>query len=249
MDDDDLLLEPHLANILESDLQWIFVGGKGGVGKTTTSCCLALQLARKRAPAGSDKKVLLLSTDPAHNISDTLGQKFGADPVRVEGVSDANLYAMEVDPSKYRKQEEREAEERAERQAANGNAGEDGEMVDAVETTGELVGTDATMAVPSQQDPMSAMMKDVVSSLPGIEEAMAFAELMKYIQGAEFDCRRKDIRRFQGAEFDTRSRVGPGIVGIPIGFLRLCADQFVVLVRRNHDTYSHWNNDHTSHSQ
>ena len=53
--DDEDLPDPSLKNIIEQDtLQWIFVGGKGGVGKTTTSCCLGTQLAKHR------KKVRLL---------------------------------------------------------------------------------------------------------------------------------------------------------------------------------------------
>jgi arsenite-transporting ATPase len=67
-----------------------FVGGKGGVGKTTTAAALAL------AAAGAGRRTLLLSTDPAHSLGDALGRRVGARVTRVPGPG-AALDALELD--------------------------------------------------------------------------------------------------------------------------------------------------------
>ncbi len=67
----------------------ILFGGKGGVGKTSCSTAYALRSAQ------NNKKVLLVSTDPAHSISDVVGTKLGSDqPTCIEN----NLYGLEINP-------------------------------------------------------------------------------------------------------------------------------------------------------
>lgn len=70
--------------------QFVFVGGKGGVGKTSTSSSLAVRLA------DDNIKTLVISTDPAHSLGDCLDVKLSGKPTPIEG-SNGNLYAMEVD--------------------------------------------------------------------------------------------------------------------------------------------------------
>lgn len=78
----------------------IFVGGKGGVGKTTISSTLAVTLA---SDFESDLNVLVVSTDPAHSLGDALDvdlRSSGGEPVvMTDPLTGGRLYACEVDPA------------------------------------------------------------------------------------------------------------------------------------------------------
>jgi len=69
---------------------FVFFGGKGGVGKTTVSCAYA------RKCAGEGVETLVVSTDPAHSVSDVFDQSFGDEPESVDGID--HLSALEIDP-------------------------------------------------------------------------------------------------------------------------------------------------------
>ncbi|KAJ2760927.1 Golgi to ER traffic- protein, partial [Coemansia nantahalensis] len=138
-DDEFPQLAPSLQNVLDQrSLQWVFVGGKGGVGKTTTSSSLAVQMAAAR------ESVLLISTDPAHNLSDAFGQKFGKDPTLVQGFD--NLYCMEIDPTSSIQ-----------------------EMIESADNSA-----------------MNSIMQDLAFAIPGVDEAMGFAEVMKLVKSMEY---------------------------------------------------------------
>lgn len=146
--------EGSLRNVTEDpNLKWVFVGGKGGVGKTTTSSSLGVVLD------AMGKKVLLVSTDPAHNLSDAFGQKVasGTDPTKIQGYS--SLYALEVDAS-----------EEAER------------FVSKLTTATEDIPQNSA----SSLLPMDTI-RQLMASVPGIDEAVSFSQIVKLARTMEFD--------------------------------------------------------------
>lgn len=69
--------------------QVVFVGGKGGVGKTSVASALALLASR------AGRRTLLVSTDPAHNLGHLWGHRVGDDAVPLAPLLDG----LELDPA------------------------------------------------------------------------------------------------------------------------------------------------------
>jgi hypothetical protein len=175
--------DPTLQNVMDqTTLKWIFVGGKGGVGKTTCSSSLAVQLAARR------ESVLIISTDPAHNLSDAFRQKFTKTPSLVQGFT--NLYAMVRWSGGGGRR----------RRVGSGGGGSSKQRQQAAGACPPSAAPNApplappAAPAPQEVDPtpdsadLEAMewaqdgfFQDLASSIPGIDEAMSFAEVMKQV--------------------------------------------------------------------
>jgi len=141
-DDEAMDLTPNLMNLVEqTSLKWVFVGGKGGVGKTTTSSSLAVEMSKHR------KSVLLISTDPAHNLSDAFDQKFCGEPTKITGFE--NLFAMEIDP------ESKDGGNLLGMGMGGGDTGMEG-------------------MTEEQQEQSNTLFSEIKNSIPGIDEATSF---------------------------------------------------------------------------
>ncbi|MGG6269936.1 ArsA family ATPase [Leptolyngbya sp. AN03gr2] len=67
----------------------LLIGGKGGVGKTTVAAAIALNLSQLHP----DKKIRVISIDPAHSLGDAFGTELRHEPTNLS----PNLSAQEID--------------------------------------------------------------------------------------------------------------------------------------------------------
>ena len=75
----------------QKKLRFVMFGGKGGVGKTSCAAAASLYSAQL------GYKTLIVSTDPAHSLSDSFDQKLTGEATPIKGVE--RLFALEIDPS------------------------------------------------------------------------------------------------------------------------------------------------------
>lgn len=150
-----------LAGLKEDALKLILFGGKGGVGKTTCATSAGLYLAKEGF------KTLVVSTDPAHSLADSLAQKIGDEIKEVNlharvsgmGVKGARkLSVLEINPQKALSQF---------------NLKYEGQIKKIFDTSTYL----------DQEDINSLF----ALPIPGIDEVMGFKTIVDLIEEAKFD--------------------------------------------------------------
>ena len=145
----------------------LLFGGKGGVGKTTTSASTAVWLA------DSGLRVLLVSSDPAHSTSDSLGVELSSEPTAVKGVP--GLFGLELNPEAKLSSFMPKLGESL--------SGMSSSPFSALGGLGGMFDADA-------KEEMASIKDEVETSeliLPGLDEAIAFDELLKHVENPLWD--------------------------------------------------------------
>ncbi|MFW9799069.1 MAG: ArsA family ATPase [Candidatus Thorarchaeota archaeon] len=120
--------------VYNDNIKFILSGGKGGVGKTSCAGAMAVLSARLGL------RTLVLSTDPAHSLSDSFDQNLsGGEIVPIKGFD--NLWGMEIDTAKGMKE--------FEDSIGSGAAGPEMEMAS------QLMGDISSMSPPGSDEAMA----------------------------------------------------------------------------------------------
>jgi arsenite-transporting ATPase len=168
---DDLEVEPvesidEAAVGLADAPEYVLYGGKGGVGKTTMAAATALASARDGVAT------LVVSTDPAHSLSDTLETDVPADPARLR--EEIPLYGAEIDPD--------DALADAELFGADGSV-DAGGLGDAL---GAGIGGDEG-AAGEAGDAAPGLGGLLDGPMPGADEAAAMQQLTRFLDDERFE--------------------------------------------------------------
>ncbi|MFC7097540.1 ArsA family ATPase [Halobaculum marinum] len=150
--------------------EYVLYGGKGGVGKTTCAAATAL------ASAHDGVATLVVSTDPAHSLSDTLDTEIPAQPSRIR--EDVPLYGAEIDPDAAMEEGLFGAGmATGEDDSAGGpgaGAGPDASPLGGLGDMGEAMG----------DSPLGGMLG---GTMPGADEAAAMRQLLDHLDDPRFD--------------------------------------------------------------
>jgi len=145
--------------------EYVLYGGKGGVGKTTMAAATAL------SSAAGGVSTLVVSTDPAHSLSDTLDTPIPATPTRIR--EEIPLWAAEINPDDA---------------MDDGMFGTDEDPLGGLGEMGEQLGPMADMVGGSEdEDGGLAGMMGMGGSMPGADEAAAMRQLLEYLDDPRFD--------------------------------------------------------------
>ena len=148
--------------------EYVLYGGKGGVGKTTMAAATAL------TSAAGDAATLVVSTDPAHSLSDTLNTEVPARPTRIR--DEIPLWAAEIDPD--------DAMDEGVFGADDDPLGGMGDLGDQLGPMGDMLG-----GVGDSDDDEGGLgaMLGMGGSMPGADEAAAMRQLLEYLDDPRFD--------------------------------------------------------------
>ena len=167
--------------------EYVLYGGKGGVGKTTMAAATAL------SSAAAGTATLVVSTDPAHSLSDTLDYDVPAQPTRIR--EEMPLYAAEIDPDSAvagpfgggAAGDVGGADAEGPDAGFGGNGGSDGFGPDSEDPFGADGPGDASPF--GDLGGMGELLGGAMDpgTMPGADEAAAMQQLLEYLDDPRFD--------------------------------------------------------------
>lgn len=150
---------PSFRDFVNEGCQLVIIGGKGGVGKTTVAAAIAWASAQQHP----DKKIRIISIDPAHSLGDAFGKNLGHEPLSLT----ANLSGQEIDANRVLEQF---------------RADYLWELADMI--SGEGSQTDATINIAYVPEAWRQIMSQ---ALPGIDEMLSLVTVMDLLDSNQQD--------------------------------------------------------------